>query len=203
MFNEMVGRRIQLKRTLKGIKQKDLAEILGVSAQAVSKWERGENSPDIALLPLLASILDSTIDWLLGNELEEFMKKTYLFSGFTDNEIRLFLPNFEKTSFFAGDYAYKANTAPDDGFYIIKEGCVSVYKGNKKMISLEKGNYFSDYSSLDDKECLTSALIETDSVIYKTTNLKIGQFVNDYPSVGVKLYFNALRCTVGHLRCLQ
>ena len=71
MFNKRLGDRIKLKRRLKKITQKELAEKLSVSAQAVSKWENGDNSPDIMHLPSIAEILETYVDWLLGNELEE------------------------------------------------------------------------------------------------------------------------------------
>ena len=64
-----VGENIALLRKTKGITQSELGERIGVSFQAVSKWERGETLPDTALLPGLAKILETTIDFiLLGNE---------------------------------------------------------------------------------------------------------------------------------------
>ncbi len=49
-----------------GLTQQDLADRLGVSKAAVSKWEKGLSLPDIALLPRLASLFASTIDDLIG-----------------------------------------------------------------------------------------------------------------------------------------
>lgn len=60
-----LGNRIREQRLKRRLKQQDIANALALSAQAVSKWERGENAPDIALLPDLAVILGVTIDWLL------------------------------------------------------------------------------------------------------------------------------------------
>ena len=51
-------------RLEKKLSQEKLGELLGVSAQAVSKWEQGLYSPDISLLPLLAECFGVTIDGL-------------------------------------------------------------------------------------------------------------------------------------------
>ena len=66
---EKVGEQIAVLRKGKGLTQSDLGERLGVSFQAVSKWERGETFPDITILPDLARILETTVDYiLLGSE---------------------------------------------------------------------------------------------------------------------------------------
>lgn len=48
-----------------GLSQEALAERIGVSRQAISKWETGEASPEISKLPLLAQAFAVTTDWLL------------------------------------------------------------------------------------------------------------------------------------------
>lgn len=53
-------------RILNDLTQEDVAEYLHITAQSVSKWERGESYPDITLLPALANILETSIDLLLG-----------------------------------------------------------------------------------------------------------------------------------------
>lgn len=49
------------------LSQEELSERLGVSRQAVSKWETGDTAPDISILPMLASVFGVTIDALFGN----------------------------------------------------------------------------------------------------------------------------------------
>lgn len=61
-----LGARIRAQREKCRLKQVDIANALQISAQAVSKWERGENAPDIAILLDLTRLLGVTTDWLLG-----------------------------------------------------------------------------------------------------------------------------------------
>jgi class 3 adenylate cyclase len=68
---EELGGNIRTWRTRLGFTQNDLASSLQVSPQAVSKWERGENAPDIATLPALSEILGVSIDTLLGSNYRE------------------------------------------------------------------------------------------------------------------------------------
>lgn len=74
---EKTGRNIAGLRKLKGITQNELGERVGVSFQAVSKWERGEALPDTAILPDLAKILETTVDFILlgGEKLTEYKGK--------------------------------------------------------------------------------------------------------------------------------
>jgi transcriptional regulator with XRE-family HTH domain len=62
------GKRIQQLRKEKGWTQKDLAQRLSVTDKSVSKWERGLNYPDMAMLEPLARCLDTTVVELLGIE---------------------------------------------------------------------------------------------------------------------------------------
>lgn len=66
---EKIAEQIALLRKSKGLTQQELGERIGVSFQAVSKWERGETLPDVAVLPELAKVLETSIDnILLGGE---------------------------------------------------------------------------------------------------------------------------------------
>ncbi len=64
-MNETIGTRIARLRKEKHLSQETLAEKIGVSAQAVSKWENDQSCPDISLLPTLAKTLDVSLDELL------------------------------------------------------------------------------------------------------------------------------------------
>lgn len=55
-------------RREKGMTQKELASLLGISDKAVSKWERGESYPEITLFPALGATLGVTADELMAGE---------------------------------------------------------------------------------------------------------------------------------------
>ena len=96
----IAGRRKELKMT-----QEDLAVKLGVSAQAVSKWENDASCPDISLLPQLVKVLDITTDELLTGKtskvqvlpeetrksLDELTLRIYAYSA-NGNKVKVNLP---------------------------------------------------------------------------------------------------------------
>ena len=61
-----IGENIKLLRKSNDITQEQLAEMLNVSCQSVSRWELGVCYPDMELLPMLAEIFEITVDKLLG-----------------------------------------------------------------------------------------------------------------------------------------
>ena len=63
---ETLGRRIARLRLEHGMTQERLADLMNVSAQAVSKWENNQSYPDIMLLPELSRVFGVTVDELLG-----------------------------------------------------------------------------------------------------------------------------------------
>lgn len=68
-----LGKRIAMLRRQKELKQETLANALGVSPQAVSKWENDQTCPDINLLPKLAELLGVSVDELLSGKKEELV----------------------------------------------------------------------------------------------------------------------------------
>lgn len=71
MQTDTIGRNIHTLRKQNGFTQEGLAGRLGVTYQAVSKWENGTTAPDISLLPELAAVLGTSIDALLGYAAEK------------------------------------------------------------------------------------------------------------------------------------
>lgn len=69
-----IGETIKKLRKAKGMTQEELAEVIHVSYQAVSKWENG-GSPDLEMLPVLANTFGVTIDELMGFKLAAYTNK--------------------------------------------------------------------------------------------------------------------------------
>lgn len=61
-----INEQIAFLRKQKGLTQGELANMLGVTGQAVSKWESAQCCPDIQLLPSIAQLFDVSVDELLG-----------------------------------------------------------------------------------------------------------------------------------------
>ncbi len=68
--------KITLYRKKNGLSQEELAEKIGVSRQAVSKWETGDALPEITKLKALADTFNVTVDFLLDEEKTEFLKQS-------------------------------------------------------------------------------------------------------------------------------
>ena len=71
MNQEKIGKFIKKIRQDNNLTQKDLADKLGVTYQAVSKWENGKNVPDIATLKEISKLFNINIDEILDGEKKE------------------------------------------------------------------------------------------------------------------------------------
>ena len=72
-----LGNKIKTLRKEHNLTQENLAEMLGVSYQAISRWENNITSPDISTLPILANIFNVTIDYLLDVNITKNEEKVY------------------------------------------------------------------------------------------------------------------------------
>ncbi|GAB7306679.1 MULTISPECIES: helix-turn-helix domain-containing protein [Enterococcus] len=73
-----ISEKIKVLRIEKGWSQKKLAEMLNVSSQAISNWERGQSSPDISNIIQLSDLFDITLDELIKEDInfkEELIHK--------------------------------------------------------------------------------------------------------------------------------
>ena len=84
-----LGSCIRTLRMQHNMTQAQLADILGVTDKAVSKWERGLSYPDIALFPKLADVLKTTVDGLLRECEEEYRPARLLHAFEMSRDIRM------------------------------------------------------------------------------------------------------------------
>jgi transcriptional regulator with XRE-family HTH domain len=90
MFDmKSIGRKIAACRRQKNLTQMELADLLNISFQAVSNWERGETMPDVSKLPELAKIFQVSIDEILGNQQSTKIIEKVIEGNPLDNEISL------------------------------------------------------------------------------------------------------------------
>ena len=65
-INEILANNISKYRKVCGLSQVELAEKLGLTYQAISKWETAKSAPDISLLPMIAELFECSIDDLFS-----------------------------------------------------------------------------------------------------------------------------------------
>ena len=63
-----IGLRIRETRKKSGMTQSDLAKMLFISTQSISKWERGLSVPEISNFKMISNIFGVSIDYLIGND---------------------------------------------------------------------------------------------------------------------------------------
>lgn len=140
-------------RKERGLTQKELANLLGVSFQAVSKWENGATLPDVSLLPALSEIFKVSVDQVLGLKssynAEHTPRNTHTAQHWDDK-----VPYLESTrnKFWNPDYfeflvekVWKLHRPVN----VIDYGCGYGFLGEKLLEILPKG---STYTGLDISE---------------------------------------------------
>ncbi|PKM61789.1 MAG: hypothetical protein CVU97_06745 [Firmicutes bacterium HGW-Firmicutes-21] len=93
-MNINIADNLKRLRKKREITQEDLANFIGVSFQAVSKWERNEGYPDITILPVIANFFDVSLDELVG--MDEIKNSTRLEAVFTQLKENASVGNIEK-----------------------------------------------------------------------------------------------------------
>lgn len=145
-------------RKMKGIGQQDLAEVLGVSFQAISKWETGMTMPDITLLPSIAEFFNISVDQLLG--LKPLPHEVYVprdsdnrdsFNGKTDKlyKNRKYFWNDDYLKFLV-ENVWHIETPID----VIEFRCCDGYLGVKLLELLPEG---STYTGVDNEYFINKA----------------------------------------------
>ena len=82
-----IGSIIRSRRAARGLTQEQVAQALGITATAVSKWERNASLPEVTLLPALARLLGTDLNDLLAFQQE-----------MTREEVSAFLETLHRTA---------------------------------------------------------------------------------------------------------
>ncbi len=140
---EEVGKRIAFFRKGKGITQKELADFLHISYQAVSKWELGKSLPAVDILYEISSLLNVTVDMLLNEDEWKNRSISYRASGLDTKRLHalkceIMKLNSKDKSILSADYAdicmFQIDTSQ------MKEpvySCVTCVPGSKEKLAKE------------------------------------------------------------------
>lgn len=194
MNQENIGKYISKKRKELNLTQEQLAEEIGVSKNAVSKWERGLNLPDASIMPELCSILNITLNELFAgddipdNKYKEVADSNLLSalenSVFTlKDKVDYFKKKWQKDHFFELTlemiiivffiiYGFIKDNGIQYLFMII--GFISgIFENNRMMSYIESHAYGKQSNiSIDEFRTYISNLKESKNIISKFSNKK-------------------------------
>lgn len=140
---EEIGKRIAFFRRERGITQKELADFLHISYQAVSKWESGKSLPTVEMLYEISNLLHVTVDILLNENEWKNRGISYWDVGLDTRKLYLLKSEIEKlnskdTTILAADYAdvclFQIDTSQ------MKEpvySCITCVPGSKEKLAKE------------------------------------------------------------------
>ena len=161
---------IAVKRKEKKITQDELANYLGVSKAAISKWETAQSYPDITLLPHIATYFDITIDELIGYE-----------------------PQMESTEI-KKLYHKLSHQFAKEPFDIVYERCNEIIKKYYSCfpLLLQMGILLLNYSMLAGEPEITQKVIEQDKQLFE----RIKAETDDVHVAKQALYLEAYCCLI-------
>ena len=164
MNQEKIGQFIKKIREENKLTQKELADKLGVTFQAVSKWENGKNVPDISILKEMSKMFNVDIDEILDGEKKDKKKTNYVYPiGLILILISLLLFGF--IYYNNDDYEFKTITTTCSDFKISGSAAYNKDKATIYISNVE----FCGKEDTNKYKSITCTLYET----YNDTKTKI------------------------------
>lgn len=171
MDQEKIGKFILNLRKSNNLTQKELADKLNVTSQAVSKWENGRGIPDISFLKLLSKEFNINIDELLNGEVEK--KNNYKLKIILSLGLLLIISILIGFMIIKDDnFSVNTITSTDDNFIV--KGVVA-YNNNQKGIYITSIEYLdSDDTNYVINSCgLYEHFDNVDSLLKECDNVKM------------------------------
>ena len=129
--------RLQLLRKEKGLSQEQLAELLNVSRQSVSKWESGQTYPETDKLIILSDLFEITLDYLLRDKNTECVANIDVESG-KEEELRYKKKKINNKSIYSLVLGIISFFLPFIGLIFGIMGIVMSYKSVKEINNSEE-----------------------------------------------------------------
>lgn len=173
MNQEKIGNLIKDIRLKNNLTQKEFAKVYGVTYQAVSKWENGQNIPDISLLKQICDDYNIDINYLLKGTKKRKKNRIFLIVTLVIIVILilLFLLNYKNNKI-----ELKPIESNCDSFNVTG---VIAYNKNKSSIYINDINYCSDDDLVYTN--ITCTLYENNKKIYSYSkkNISLNKFLNN------------------------
>ena len=174
-----------------GLSQEKMAEKIGVSRQAITKWENGTGTPDIANLMAIADLFQISVDELLSNEKSEKKQSNYIYESRTEYDIDG-KKNFDIK--LGGAYAvdlkaYNGEKIEVAMFSNVYKNLLADYKVKiddiKNRIDIDL-NRFNEASEADAKESLVI------TIFIPVKYIGVGETIDDLQKFDADAFVNAL-----------
>lgn len=188
MNQEQFSKTIKNLRIKNNLTQKEFADKLGVTYQAVSKWETGKNMPDIILLKEISNIFNVDINELLtGKKKNNNIKIWVIGISLLLLIIIIFILIISNSN---SNFEFKTITSDCDEFTITGS---AAYNEKKTSIYISDVNYCGEYNNNTYKE-FTCNLYED----YRNTKTKIGSCGNSSEEQTLDKFVNTVQINVNN-----
>lgn len=188
MDQERIGQFIKKIRQDNKLTQKELADKLGVTYQAVSKWENGKNVPDIAILKEMSKMFNIDIDEILDGEKKSKKKNNYYYPiGLVLILLALLL--FGIVYYNNDDYEFKTITTTCSDFKISGSAAYNKEKATIYISNVE----FCGKEDTNKYKSITCTLYET----YNDTKTKISDCTKK-KNINLEDYLKEVQINTNH-----